>query len=102
MQPEEYYKTQEILTGKKFPDYDVAARNLQRDVGESEKEKLNQGLNQYSEEEARLAVVYTRSDLILIVSYTRWITAGIRDIVHVLWIIAVLLALVVCKYLFFS
>jgi len=43
MQPEEYYRVKEIATGKKAPACDVAARNLQREVMESEKEQLDNG-----------------------------------------------------------
>jgi hypothetical protein len=102
MQPEEYYRMKETATGKKAPAYDVAARNLQREVMESEKEQLDNGADQYSEKEVRQATVHTRADVVLMCSYLQCITGLLRSIDIVLWVIAALLAVLVGKYLFFS
>ena len=102
MQPESYYRMKEMATGKKAPAYDVAARNLQRDVMESEKAQLDNGADQYSEKEVRQAVVHTRADTVLMCSYLYWITGLLRSIDIVLWVIAALLAILTGKFLFFS
>jgi hypothetical protein len=100
MQPEEFYKINELISGTKSPDYDIAARKLQREVVESEKEQLIQGLDQYSAKEAKQSTVHTRADIILLVSYTRWITNYLRSIEKAIWIITALLAIFVCTYFF--
>ena len=102
MQPEEYYRVKEIATGKKAPACDVAARNLQREVMESEKEQLDNGADQYSDKEVRQATVHTRADVIMMCSYLQCITGLLRSMDIVLWVIAALLAVLVGKFLFFS
>lgn len=99
MQPEEYYKMQELITGNKPPAYDVFARNLQREVVDSEKEQLNNGLDQYSQKEVNQAIVHSRADMVLVFAYLRWVTGLMRSIEIAIWVIVVLLTIFVGAYI---
>jgi hypothetical protein len=89
-----------MITGKKPPAYDVFARNLQREVVESEKEQLNQGQDQYNQKEVNQAIVHTRADMVLVFAYLRWGTGLMKSIKIAIWIIVVLLTIFVGAYIF--
>jgi len=75
--------------------WDAAAGNLQRVGRDSEGLKAEE----FSDGDARRAAVYTREDLILVVSYLSSLNRQIALLIRIVLAIAIIAAVVAARYL---
>ena len=77
-------------------DEDIKAGDLQFKTKHSEQQKLEDGLGIYDEEEVNQAIVHTRQDGVLLVSYISSITKILKNTRNILlWVVIILLIFLV-------
>lgn len=73
-------------------DADDRAKELQRHVRIDESEQLRDGLSNYEDEQVRQAIVHSRQDIIMIVSYLSSANYKLKIVAGLLFIAVALLA----------
>lgn len=71
--------------------YDSKATDLMRGVRNDEREQLHSGASYYNDDQVRQAIVHSRQDIVLMVSYLSSLNAQIMRLTRALWLIAGLL-----------
>ena len=93
---EQDFKIEEQL-GRHWPEFYKKAVTMRTSVMTSENTRLRDGLINYSEMQTRMAVVHTREDLILAVSYLHTIITLIQGLRWILLLGVCLLAYIALR-----